>query len=75
MAEKSKERISDGRWLVAATVGLALCVAGTEYERYTALWVFETRSVAELVSIVVYFAAVLAVLVRRTHKSKRRRYR
>ena len=75
MAEKSKERISDGRWLVAATVGLALCVAGTEYERYTALWVFETRSVAELVSIVVYFAAVLAVLVRRTLKSKSRLYR
>ena len=75
MAEKGKERIADGRWLIAATVGLALCIAGTEYERYTALWVFETRSPAELASIILFIAVVLAVLVNRTLNRQKRFYR
>lgn len=71
----SKAQGSGGGWFVAATIGLALCIAGTEYERYTALWVFETRSVAELASIVLFIAAVLAVLVNRTLRRKERFYR
>ena len=71
----NSETGGSGRWLVAATIGLALCIASTEYERYTAFWVFETRSPAELASIVIFIAAVLAVLINRTIASPKRFYR
>ena len=50
------------RWLLCATAGLGLCLASTEYERYTALWVFGTRTPEELAFIMLALAAALFYL-------------
>ena len=74
--EEAKRRKSDNhRWIVISTIGLSLCIAGTEYERYTALWVFETRSAVELISIIIFFAAVIGVIIRCVQKNKGTLYR
>ncbi|MBQ3106562.1 MAG: helix-turn-helix transcriptional regulator [Eggerthellaceae bacterium] len=51
------------RWLFHATVGLGLCFACMEYERYTALWNFGTRTLSEIIFIMLSLCAVLAVVV------------
>ena len=60
------------RWLLCATAGLGLCLASTEYERYTALWVFGTRTPEELAFIMLALAAALALGVAVAAGSKAR---
>ncbi len=60
---------SQDRWLLHATIGLGLCLASTEYERYTGLWIFETRSFVQLILIVALLIVVLGIFIQKTRKS------
>lgn len=66
---------SSHRWLLTAAIGFGFCLASTEYERYTALWTFNTRSLPELALIIGLLIVVLGFIVYRVRGGKRRFYR
>lgn len=58
-------------WLLYAAIGLGFCLASTEYERYTVLWAFETRSLIQVVLIVALLVLLLVFIVARESRRTR----